>query len=122
MFEQQPFANRVHMRTLPAFSVERIADLDTIDVGDDVVITGASDDRAGSKLANRPGQHVSGLLTGEGVCNVGRYIVRSRNPRVPQFPQTAIHDGGLKCLAMTGRQRLQPHAVTFERNRRKFNH
>src|SRR5215475_13703802 len=59
MLEQQQFAGRIHVAALPALRVPRIADFDAIDRGRDVVVAGATDDLAGSRLADRPRQRVS---------------------------------------------------------------
>ena len=52
--EQQQLAARVDVAALPALRVPRVADLDAIDVGDDVVKARAADDRARSRGCARP--------------------------------------------------------------------
>ena len=120
--EKKELARSVHVRALPALGVKRVANLDALDLGDDVVISSAADDRTGAQFAHGPGQHVPGSLAGQSGGDVCGDLRLFGNPGVPQLPQAAVGDGSLEIRHMVHRERLQTHAVTLERNRSDFDH
>ena len=120
--QQQKLADRVDRRTLTALRVPGEADLHAVDGRDDVVVPRAADNRSRRQLADRPRQHVPGLLPFQRVVYIGPGRVRMRHGREPQLPQPAVGGRGQQPAEMIQRQRLEPDAVAFENDGLRMNH
>src|SRR5215203_2259224 len=75
VFEEQELAERIDTRALMAAPVPRVADLDAIDRGHDVVVARAADDPATLQITNHPGQHVTVTLPFERVGDVSLHTI-----------------------------------------------
>src|SRR6185436_11746577 len=113
MREQQQLAARVDVAALPALRVPRVADLDAVDVGDDVVETRAADDRTRRDIAHGPRQHAAFALPRERGLDIGLRFGRRRHGREPELPQRAVGCGSRELAFVLHAERLEPHAVAF---------
>src|ERR1044071_4563633 len=75
--KQQDLTSRVDVAALEALGVPRVADLDAVRRGDDVVIAGAAYDFPGGGLPDHPGEHMAVLLSLESGVDVLRGFPRS---------------------------------------------
>src|SRR4051812_16878485 len=117
VFQQEQLTRSVDPAALPAGRIPGVADLDSIDLGGNVVVAGASYNRIRLHLPHGPGQHMAGPLTFERIGDVPLGLVRSGHRGKPELPEPAVGSGGGQPVLMAGGQWLQPHAVTLERDR-----
>src|SRR4051812_15755414 len=102
VFQQQQLARSVDPAALPAGRIPGVADLDSIDLGRDVVVAGASYNRIRLHLPHGPGQHMTGPLTLECIGNVPRGLLRTGHRGKPELPELAIGSGGGQPVLMAG--------------------
>src|SRR5687767_5920055 len=122
MLEEQELAGGVHVAALPASRVPRVADLDAVDLCDDVVIARGTDHRSGGELADGPRQHAALLLAFARGRDVGEHLVGSGHAGVPELPETAVEGGGGEVLRVLESEWLEADAVTLQRDRLDVNH
>src|SRR6267142_2428366 len=102
------------MSPLPPRGVPGVADLDPIDLGDDVVEPRAPRDGARRQLPDHPGEHVTGTLAVECVGDVDPRLPRFRDEGEPELPEPAVRGRGREPVLMPGAKRLEPDAVPLE--------
>src|SRR6185503_18383132 len=107
--EQQQLATRVDVAALPALRVPRVADLDAVDVGYNVVEARAADDRARREIAHGPRQHAAFALPRERGLDVGFRLGGRRHGREPEIPQRAVGRGSRELTFVLHAKRLEPH-------------
>src|SRR5207302_8291548 len=114
--EEEQLADGVEVRLLPAFRVPRVADLEALGFLHNVVIARRANEGAALELAYHEGQHVRGVLPRERLRDIALRLLRARHGGEPQLPQRAIGRRGGERVAMLARERLESHAVAFERD------
>src|SRR6185369_421948 len=122
MRKKQELASRVDVAALEALAVPRVADLDAVRRGDDVVISGAACDLPGGGLPDHPGEHVAVLLSLQRGVDVFRGLPRRGHRGEPELPELAVLRSFGKTLFMLSGQRLEAHPVAFERRGLRRNH
>src|SRR2546423_30039 len=122
MREKRELAGAVDMALLPAPGVPGVADFDAVGLFHNVVITRRADDRAAFHLAHDERQHVARLLAGERLRDVALGLLGSRHRREPELPELAVRRRRRERVAMLARERLESHAVTFERDPLRLSH
>src|SRR5581483_1110003 len=105
-----------------ALRVPGPADLDPAGSRDDVVVARAADDRPAFQIAHRPGQEFALALAFERVVDVLPGFVRLGNRGEEQLPEAAVLRGFPQPRFMLRRERLEAHAVPFERLRNRPDH
>src|ERR1043166_5934996 len=119
VLEEQQLARGVDVAALPSSGVPGPADLDAIDLRNDVVVPRRADDGVARQLSNGPRQHVTGLLSVERVRDVRRRLIGFGNTREPQLPEAAVGRGSHETVAMIRAERLQTNSVSLERDWRE---
>src|SRR5207237_8460278 len=92
------------------------AKLDPARVLEDGGIPRAAGELAARELAHLEWQHVARIAAGERLCDVALRLLRLRHRGEPQPPQLAIRRRRDQRIAMLARERLEAHAVAFERD------
>src|ERR1043166_2231262 len=120
--QQEELARRVHMAPLPAGRVPRVADLHAIDCRDNIVVPGTPDERPRAQFTHDPWEHVAVPLAREGVGNIGRRLVRTRDGGEPELPEPTVGSRSREAVPMPGLQRLEPNALVLESNWSRCDH
>jgi DNA-binding MarR family transcriptional regulator len=122
VLEKHELAGGIHVAHLPTLAIPGVANLDPIDLGDDVVIPCATDDGAGLEVTHDPGKHVAVLEAAQSRGNIILRLVGRRHHGKPQLPEGAICRRCLKCRDVLRAHRLEPNGSPFEDNGNGLNH
>src|SRR6185436_6883893 len=112
--KKQELTSRVDVAALETPGVPRVADLDAVRRGDDVVIAGAAYDFPGGGLPDHPGEHMAVLLSLQRGVDVFRSLARRGHRGEPELPELAVRGGFGESLIMLAGKWLQAHPMGFE--------
>lgn len=114
MAQEKQLAGGIHVAPLAALSIPRVSNLHALDLGDDVVISGASHNETAFQFPNCPREHVASLLAGEGLFDVRLSGLGAGDAGEPKLPKLPIRGSVAQVGSVGEFQGLEPHAVTFE--------
>src|SRR5436190_6919346 len=112
----------VDVRALAAPGVPRVADLEPLDRGDDVVVARRADHVAGARVEDGKRQAVTFGEALQRALDVAARVVGVGDAGDADPPQLAVGGGALQPLDVLQAERLEPDAVVGQRDRQDGQH